>query len=120
VYKSELQAVALIKMLCNAGDHQALVEAGARTVIGALLILRKRYKGDVVTEFFTIQKEFDALSLQSKETINQYIDRAQELRKRMALSGHKIQERQLVAKLLDGLPKDYSLQVKIFKAIAAP
>ena len=107
------QARALIG-LCVA-DHIKLTLTSCDSASEAWSKLEEAYKTKSSARRLALRRELNNLKMASNEELTKYVARGRAIMNQLLAAGHEIEEEELVASLLAGLPKAYYSMVDVLQ-----
>lgn len=111
---ASIKALALIRM--NLAEHMLSVIAHCNTARVAWTALENNFRAKSTARLVQLKRELSSLNKAKGETLDQYFDRARTLRAELVLVGATVEENDIVASVLNGLPKSYDTIVRMLTA----
>jgi transposase InsO family protein len=108
------KALSLIKL--NLEPHMLSLVARCQTARQAWNALENNFRAKSAARLVQLKRELASLSKSKAETLDQYFDRARTLRAELELVGATVEDNDIVAAVLNGLPKSYDTIVRMLTA----
>lgn len=107
---------ALALMVLSVRDHHLSMLAECRTAKEAWDALETAYKAKSAARRMQLRRELAKLTKATGEPVSKYLARASAIKDELSVTGHKVEDDDLVTSILAGLPSEYDTMVEILTA----